>query len=525
MIMNKFIAFICLGFIACLSYSQANYSRQMQQAIRLYQEGKNSDAMDRFMDILVSGTPEEKAVANEYISKITQGVSPTSSQQSSVNIKTVSEISAPAKDTKSQVEVLKPQSSSSVSSNAAQETQITDQSQISKKVSDKIKQIRTDILVSLYRKNFVKFYMNEANEKPLYILLKEEQIFNENMTFNEKLTDDLKALSGLLVSLGRVSVTIIPNGAILGNMKISNVRKSSILHSFFTSYGISPSKIKLDMVANNIQVSKKVDDLEGILLIVNYDKEPDNVLSDMSSPGVYVSAYPEKIDSSKDEAAIVEFAVIMGKNPLASWKLFLKRKDKSGKTYEVQKIEGTDPSSSQILFNGREKIIGNLYPPGEYEFSLEASDVKGNNSFAKRSIYLRTEEKFVQKEVDTSKSKVISAKPLSSSSASTKTSPQNQSKQKFQLYKIYFEPDTFNITENSKIKIDQMMEEHKKAKKTIMLVGYAYSKEKNPKTTALKRANTVKNFITKNYKINPKNIIVNYKVVDIKKVIVEANFK
>ncbi|MCX7647921.1 MAG: hypothetical protein N2Z60_04850 [Elusimicrobiales bacterium] len=328
--MNRFIAFMFLIFVACLLYSQANYSRQMQQAIRLYQEGKNSDAMDRFMDILVSGTPEEKAVANEYISKITQGVPPTSSQQSSVNIKTASEISKPPEDTKSQAEILNPQSISSVSSNAVQEQQITDQTQISKKVSDKIKQIRTDILVSLYRKNFVKFYMNESNEKPLYILLKEEQIFNENMTFNEKITDDLKALSGLIVSLGRVSVTIIPNGAILGNMKISNVRKASILHSFFTSYGISPAKVKLDMVANNIQVSKKVDDLEGILLIVNYDKEPDNVISDMASPGVYVSAYPEKIDNSKDEAAIVEFAVIMGKNPLASWKLFLKRKDKSG---------------------------------------------------------------------------------------------------------------------------------------------------------------------------------------------------
>ena len=51
-----------------------NYSREMQQAITLYREGKNSDAMDRFMEILVNGTPEEKALANEYISKITQGI-------------------------------------------------------------------------------------------------------------------------------------------------------------------------------------------------------------------------------------------------------------------------------------------------------------------------------------------------------------------------------------------------------------------------------------------------------------------
>ena len=46
-------------------------TRSMEQAIRLYHEGQDNEAMDRFMDILAKGSPSEKSLANDYISKIT----------------------------------------------------------------------------------------------------------------------------------------------------------------------------------------------------------------------------------------------------------------------------------------------------------------------------------------------------------------------------------------------------------------------------------------------------------------------
>ncbi|MDP2865262.1 MAG: hypothetical protein Q8O90_03370, partial [Elusimicrobiota bacterium] len=51
--------------------AKSGLSRSMEQAIRLYHEGEDTEAMDRFMVILVKGTPSEKALANEYITKIT----------------------------------------------------------------------------------------------------------------------------------------------------------------------------------------------------------------------------------------------------------------------------------------------------------------------------------------------------------------------------------------------------------------------------------------------------------------------
>ena len=62
------------GDIRLNSQSRKSYnglSRNMEQAIRLYHNGQDNDAMDRFMDILIKGTPSEKSLANEYISRIT----------------------------------------------------------------------------------------------------------------------------------------------------------------------------------------------------------------------------------------------------------------------------------------------------------------------------------------------------------------------------------------------------------------------------------------------------------------------
>ena len=62
--------FFAVGAIAAATDSPM--SRSMQQAVRLYQDGKYHDAMDRFMDVLVNGTPAERSIANDYINKINQ---------------------------------------------------------------------------------------------------------------------------------------------------------------------------------------------------------------------------------------------------------------------------------------------------------------------------------------------------------------------------------------------------------------------------------------------------------------------
>jgi hypothetical protein len=50
----------------------AGLSRQMQLAVRFYDQGKDSEALDRFMGILMHGDPTERSMANEYINLISQ---------------------------------------------------------------------------------------------------------------------------------------------------------------------------------------------------------------------------------------------------------------------------------------------------------------------------------------------------------------------------------------------------------------------------------------------------------------------
>ncbi|NLH39407.1 MAG: OmpA family protein [Elusimicrobia bacterium] len=534
---KKFILFFMCLLTTTIFFGEENYSRQMKQAITLYQEGKNTDAMDRFMDILVQGTPEEKALANEYISKITTGISPESNKNAnSVSVKTVDssantpQIVQPAATTKSVTNDSVTLNNEKGVSNSVSYANSDDM--LADKVSAKLKEIKSNILLSLYKENFAKLYMDDNNEKPLYILLKNDVIFNTDLTFNTKIINKMKLISGLLVSLGNVSVTVVPNGAVVGNMKILDVRKASVLHSYFMSSGLSPTKVKLDMLASNISISKKIDDLDGTLLILNYDKQPDTFSPDLSSPGAYVSIYPDNINISKDEAAIIEFSVIMGKNPIGSWKLLVNKLDRNGQSFSIQKIEGTEPTSSQILFNGREKFIGNYYDVGTYEFYLEVSDTKGNTSFAKKTIYIGGNKNTdLNKKTDSDNSSNSSAKISSKTLSSKNTAKNVKASKKLPLaskvfYKVYFDSETFKITENSKIRLKQFISDYKKYPRSkIVLVGYSSSNESKPKTTALKRANVVKNFLVKNYKINKNNILVYSKVADFNKTIVEVRLK
>ena len=488
-----------------------NYSREMQQAITLYREGKNPDALDRFMDILVNGTPQEKALANEYISKITQGIKYNEDPKIDNSVKTSTSTFFFSPKTESQSKEVKNDKLSSTTDKSQ------DDADISLKVARKIDDIKNSLLYALYRKNFLKIYIDNENKKVEYILIKEDLVFNEDVTFNEKVIDDMSKLAGLITVFGKVQVTVVPKGAISGNMKISNIRKATVLHSFFTSYGISPSKIKLDLTGNSTSISKKVDDRDGIILAFDYSNSPE-LKTHEEKPQVSLSIYPSKINLYKDEAAMIEFSVIEGKNPISSWKLLLNKIEKE-KQIIMQKIEDTYPTFNQIYFNGREKTVGSYYPSGEYEFFLQATDVKGNTVSVKRSFYIEGDklsnlnfEK--ERKEESEKTKIVSS--------SQKTTTSN-------LWKIYFNSNTLNITDISKENVRKIVEEYKRLKKDpkikIYITGFAFIKEKDAKKLAYKRAEVVKNYLIKTYKVNPKRIVVNYEVVKFYKKIVEVRLK
>lgn len=74
MIKNKFLGYLIVS-IFCLSLtggsvSAATPARQLAKGISLYNNNKNDEAMDYFIDVLVNGNKEEVAEANKYVELI-----------------------------------------------------------------------------------------------------------------------------------------------------------------------------------------------------------------------------------------------------------------------------------------------------------------------------------------------------------------------------------------------------------------------------------------------------------------------
>lgn len=500
--MKKVIKIFSIMFVLILipsiAFMETNYSRELQQAIRLYQEGKNPDAMDKFMDIMMSGTPEEKAVAREYLNKITAGIRYTSSdnktsQNNKVEIVTVESVS-PSKEGKESVQK---EENKSLKETEKQSSGEINTETLKDMIAKKIKELKNDLMLSIYRNNAFKIYIDKDNERPECIVVKNDAVFTSNLTFNPKITDDLEKLAGLIMTLGRTKVTIVPEGVLSGDTKIVNIRKASVLHSYFLTYGISPAKISLDMMGSSTHIPKNVDDLSGTILLFNYSDEIS--LTDKSSddPKVSLAIYPGKIELSKEETSIVELSVMSSRVPIAHWKLEINRID-GDKTVNVESFEGSEPSYVQILFNGRKKLTGEYYPAGKYVFSLTATDTKGKTSSDKKSLIL------TNSAAGTKKSEKLDSKKGKTLSKGIHTAK----------YEIYYKKGTWFLTVSGKSRIKKAVEFFKKNKNSKMVItGYAYYREKEASDLARRRGLVIKNYIVKKYSINAEKIQLKKKVV------------
>ena len=73
--MNKFWSYLVVSLF-CLSLTSgsvvfaANPAKQLAKGISLYEQNKDSEAMDYFIDVMVSGNKEQVAEANKYVGLI-----------------------------------------------------------------------------------------------------------------------------------------------------------------------------------------------------------------------------------------------------------------------------------------------------------------------------------------------------------------------------------------------------------------------------------------------------------------------
>ncbi len=521
-------------FLPWLAVSQNRISsREMEQAIRLYQEGKDNDAMDRFMDILVKGSPSEKALANDYINRITMRMNTgidTTDDSSNAPVREIPSQNEfrPKIETQKYIE----KSSAESEKTKRQEKEATSNNvDVAKKIFKKIEEMRKGILLSISKVDSFKIYMEDQNT-PVAVLINEDEIFSSGITFKPKAIEHLQSLASLIFATGEASVMIVPKGVATGEIEIASIRRAIAINSYLTARGLSPARLNVNLTGSNIALPKEVTNVNGILCLFDYKKEKKLKAEDdmkTGGPRVSIGIYPTAISAFKGEGAIVEFSVFEGSGGLPTWKFEIYRVNSDNTVIAIQSVEGQGPKYSQTFFNGREKIFGAYYPSGKYIFSITASDLNGKETTEKRFLLLKPtpeEEKKLSssnigKEIKTSRT--LASKPIKKTSVATKkqssykktskksvsTQTQNLKESTGQVvYKIYFLTGKIEITPNSKKKLEHIastVDNYPDSR--IEITGYAYKKEKNPASMAKKRAYAVKKELINKYGIDPKNII------------------
>lgn len=376
--------------------SAGSSTRAMEQAIRLYNNGQDSEAMDRFMDILVKGSPSEKALANEYISKITlrmnsgvptvkdKGAEPTA----------LSQVAAPEVPDQKAAPLGYPAAAAASGDEAQQQAGGDDAAQrerADKRINEKIAVMRRDLLLALGRSRPVKVYMG-SDGMPVALTLDPNYFFSGETSFRPGSEDLLSALSGLLFTLGKANIMILPDGATEGEMKIQSIRKALAIDSYFESRGISKARLNVNLTGSEVHYPRELTNISGIIILFDYDKRPRlDDTADMTTKGPKVSlgVYPTAISVYKNEGSIIEFAVFQSPAGTPTWKFQIFEIRGDGSRLLLQEVSGSGPMYNQSYWNGRRKFFGPSYPSGRYMFTVTAADPQGQETSLSRWLLVR----------------------------------------------------------------------------------------------------------------------------------------
>gem|GEM_PF-757250 len=385
-------------------------SRSMEQAIRLYHEGEDSEAMDRFMNILVRGTPAEKSLANEYISRITlrmnTGVQTLKGQPPDLpagdileEVEPSQSMPLPAQGSPAEEalgtltaaprrEVSLPEEEEA---EAAQEDPEDQRDRIAGKISERITRMRRALLLELNKFEAVKIYMGEP--LPKAITLEPKYFFSSETVFKAGAAPALADLAALLFTLGKSTVLILPEGSAHGEIKIKSIRQAIALNSYLISRGISQSRIDVNLTGADIKFPRELSGGGGIILLLSYETEPKLTGPDdsrLKAPKISLGIYPASISVQKNEGALVEFSVFKSPVGEVSWKFEIAAVRPNNSLLPLQKMESVGQICRQSYWNARKNFFGAPYPAGRYIFTISATDVEGRESSMSRFLLVKS---------------------------------------------------------------------------------------------------------------------------------------
>ncbi|MBI4677948.1 MAG: OmpA family protein [Elusimicrobia bacterium] len=440
-----------LGLAALAGRSLAEertLSRQMKLAIMFYERGEDGQAMDRFMDVLTRGDAAERPLANEYINLITQRMNASGAvpgkggdRTHPAGVVTVTDeepapaVVAPKRDaTRSQPPeaaarqarapahapavpagpevVVEPDQPRMVapeprrgsvrrprveeedeSEPAPPQVRKPSREAVEKDIRAKIRAVFTRNLEKLRETEEIQVAIG-PDGNPEAIGIPTPILFQSGIAFKKTAKPILDALTGIVYSLKNAQIVILPEGTSIGDPKVLDMRRTMGISSHLFSAGISPARVRVNLLSSQVETPKALKDYRGILLVFVYNRPLDLVMESVAAhdagPTMSLGVFPDRLNPGLSEGAVIEFSVIEPPAGLASWRFRLLRPslEEGEDLAPLNDVVGSGPVFHQIFWNGRKSYFGDPLPAGRYECVLTATDAKNRSRTLHRWIQL-----------------------------------------------------------------------------------------------------------------------------------------
>lgn len=397
-------------------------SRSMRLGIHFYERREDGQAMDRFMEVLTKGEPSERALANEYINLITQRMNtggknpeapaPARTKPARLVVDEPASEPTPSPLPKSkkgrspdpepeaapersevvlEADVRAPAASRRAAEEEAAEEREPepepetrkpkfDKALMAQEIRAKIRARREKHLKRLKEVEDVQVVLMD-NGDPQAVGIPTPLFFQTGTSFQKEARPILEDLTGLAYTLSGAQILVLPEGTGIGDSKVLDMRRTMGISAHLYSEGISPARVKVNLLNSQVEIPKPLRDFKGIIVVFSHN-QPINLvvespIGDSAGPPLSLGVSPSVIDPSKGEGTIVEFSVQEPPAGLVSWKFqLLQPSEGEDELSPLQEVRGGGPVFHQIYWNGRKNYFGAVMPPGRYECVLTATDGK-----------------------------------------------------------------------------------------------------------------------------------------------------
>jgi outer membrane protein OmpA-like peptidoglycan-associated protein len=485
--------------------AEQTLSENMQLGISYFEQGKDSRAMDRFIEVLNQGNPIERQEANQYLNRITlrmgEGAVDGPNEPSSTVPSTIATSTVPLKE-----------------GSALSRTQ----------VEGKIKNMARAGLRALRALPEV-VVVSGADGHLLTVAIPSNSLFRSKIAFRSQARKMIESLALTIYGEGKAKILIFPQGAALGDVKVMNMRRAVAAADALVASGIAPSRVQAELLTGrSYPIPRRFVDFKGIIFIFTYGKPPDlKAPPDEDGPPLSLGLSTPRFRVDKGEGSLIEFSVEEPPSGVRFWKFKILR-DGNEKSGVMEEIVGNGPVFHQVYWDGRKNYSGPPQSSGSYECLLMAEDGAGRMRAIHRWIVLEDKAGAAGSHTKIPQTLLADVKAPTKKSLSAPVTPvekylhggkrvtyvklSKKNKKKSSpaaVIEFLFKPGTYQLMKASKkniVSLARSMAKDKKARYDI--IGYAKPTEKNAKNLCRLRAQVVAGLFINKYRISVKRLTV-----------------